>query len=94
MPRSPHSGAATLISIEYEVRWTFREAKYFSTLSGIEPRVAHPEGQSLGRRKSQNLIRKLRSRALIWKPQNKLGNREIGVQNSTWGTVYRNTKVI
>ena len=54
-----------------------------STLPGIEPQVAHPEGRSFESGKSQKLIRKLRSRALIWKPQNKLGNRETVAQNST-----------
>jgi len=55
MPKSPHPGAATPISIDSEVRWTFGEAKYFSTLPGIKPRVAHPEGQSLERIKSKKI---------------------------------------
>jgi len=53
MPMSPHPGAATHISIDYEVRWTFGEAKYVSTLPGIEPRIAHPESQCFERKKSQ-----------------------------------------
>jgi len=68
MPKPPHPGAAThtRISIDYEARWTFGQAKYLSTVPGIEPRVVHPEGQSLERRKSQKLIRILRSTALKW----------------------------
>jgi len=66
MPKPPHPWAATPISIDYEVRWTTGEAKYFSTVPGIETRVAHPEGQPLERRKSQKLIRILSSRALMW----------------------------